>query len=129
MNFRAPRTWREFREFILQRFCYQNEETIAQRLTGLRWECLLQQLCTQFAAIVAEGTPPPEHELIRLFVTRLPYYLVPTLEQQEFESWVELKDYLFRFTAPNDQWKALWLAGPPEESVREAEQQAPHWLP
>ena len=32
-------------------------------------------------------------------------------------------------TAPADHWRTLWSAGAPEGSVREAEQQAPHWLP
>ena len=91
---RHPRNWGEFRQWVSSRFHTQTELETVRRLLALEWDGSLDRLCDRFTSILADGSAPPNYELVRLFVRALPPDLVVLLGNKPFQSWVEVRNYL-----------------------------------
>lgn len=123
-----PTTWTEFRDFILERFSYQGIGETLRRLREIRWEGSLDRLAMQFASVLAQGVPPPQTDLVRLFLARVPLHMVVALPDVEYKTWTEAKEALRRANAPRERRIELWLAEASPELIRQAEA-TPNLLP
>ena len=124
-----PQTWEEFRAWLLQRFSHRSEAETVRRLQEVKWQGSLDQLCNRFADIVSQGVPLSQIELQRLFVRALPLDLVVLFKRTHFDTWLQMKDYLIRETAPQDHWVNIWLTSVPQDDILEAWQRTPHLFP
>lgn len=124
-----PQTWEEFRRWVLQRFNHQSESETVTRLLEIRWQGSLDLLCSQFAAIVSQGEPPSHRELQRLFIRALPLELVDLLDRTDFDTWLQIKDFLIAKTKPKDFWKNMWLTSVPQSVLENSWRRAPHLFP
>ena len=116
-----PRTWDEFAQWVLRRFQTQSQAETVDRLLDIRWDGSLDRYCHRFTAILAEGPPIPEYELVRLFVRRLPPALVISLEERlSFATWTEVRDFLFQRSSPRGHWTTYWMTQAAEEEKRHA---------
>ena len=120
-----PQTWEEFRRWILLRFRARSEAETVRRLLALEWEGSMEKLSEQFATILAEGIPPPEHETMRLFVRALPYELVKKLKSIPFGSWDEIRDFLTDYLETQGTWSTMWMASVSNKRVMDLNREAP----
>ncbi|KAL8442939.1 hypothetical protein Emed_007033 [Eimeria media] len=118
---KAPVTWKEFEIFILDRFSRQNVGETIRRLRNLRWDGSLKRLAARFDAVLAEGDSPPKEELVRIFLSRLPFRLVRLVCREHFDTWIAAKEALREALAPEERARQLWLIDAPPELVLEEE--------
>ena len=75
-NGTEPVTCSEFRNFVLDRFIYQGSGETIQKLCELRCEGSLDQLAMRVASVLAQGVPPPQTDLVRLFLASIPLHMM-----------------------------------------------------
>ncbi|KAL8425897.1 hypothetical protein ACSSS7_008286 [Eimeria intestinalis] len=118
---KAPVTWEEFETFMLDRFSCQNAGETIRRLRHIRCDGSLERLAARFDAVLAEGDSPSEAELVRIFLSRLPFRLVRLVCRQHFDTWIAAKEALREALASEERARQLWLIDAPPELVREEE--------
>ncbi|KAL8441503.1 hypothetical protein Emag_007111 [Eimeria magna] len=116
---KAPVTWKDFETFMLDRFSCQNAGETIRRLRNLRWDGSLERLAARFDAVLARGDTPPEPELVRIFLSRLPFCLVRLVCRQHFDTWIAAKEALREALDSEERARQLWLVDAPPELVRE----------
>ncbi|KAL8451781.1 hypothetical protein Emed_001772 [Eimeria media] len=119
-NATAPATWENFREFILERFSCQGVGETIRRLYGLRWKGSLERLAAEFSAVLSQGVPPPQSQLIPIFLSRIPLHMVRELDTANFATWTEAKEALRRALSPKEHLTEQWLANAPADLPRAA---------
>lgn len=125
-----PKTWGDFKEFILERFSYRGVGETLRRLRTLRWEGSLDRLAARFNEVLAHGVPPPQVDLVRLFVARVLLHMLANLPNKSVTdmTWTQVKRALEQANASMDQLTDWWLTNASPDLLRLAES-TPHLLP
>ena len=106
---KAPKTWEEFCQFIMQRFCLYTEGETMRRLMQIKWEGSLDRVIERFASVLDEGTPPPDAQLVQIFMGRLPWALLTKLDSMNYPTWTAMSEALRAATNPHDIMRQHWL--------------------
>ncbi|KAL8275149.1 hypothetical protein Esti_000899 [Eimeria stiedai] len=104
----GPREWLAQLEqyHLLLSECWRNHATTTRSYMG--W--LLKRLAKRFAAVLAKGVPPPQTDLVLIFMNRIPFRLVRLVCHQHFDTWIAAKDALHRALVPEQCARELWPA-------------------
>lgn len=90
------------------------------RLKAIRFEGDFQDVADQFADVLAEGEHPPPQQLKALFLSRFPYDMVRTAIDQDFDTWVEIREFMRESRGAHQERALEWYENAPWEFRQEA---------